>query len=171
MIPFSPPGEITFKDPKSYISTAAQGATGTSIGESMLQDDGVTIQISKNAQVSWMNVFWTCFFLFNGFYGGKSPLKNKSPLKGEDFLKFRFSKHLSMQIQGDTGGGKRYGLPTSLAQWFVVQVAYDFGDRPWLSWFVDTALLAKVATHCATLETALLGRLWSRWHGYLPALP
>eukprot|EP00434_Breviolum_minutum_P014199 symbB.v1.2.012520.t1/scaffold867.1/size156651/6 len=45
-------GEITFNDPKSYIdSTAAQGATGTSIGESMLQDDGVTIQISKKAQV------------------------------------------------------------------------------------------------------------------------
>ena len=63
------------------------------------------------------------------------------------------------QIQGDIGCGKRYGLPASLAQWFVVQVADDFGDRPWLSGSVDTALLAEVATHRATLETALLGRL------------
>ena len=85
---YFPPGEITFKDPKSYISTAAQGATGTSIGESMLQDDGVTIQISKNAQVSWI-----CFLVlfFYGFYRGKITIKQPPfKFKGE-YVWFTFS--------------------------------------------------------------------------------
>lgn len=42
-------GDVTFQDPTCYVSRAAQGASGTSIGEAMLEDDKC-IQVSEKAK-------------------------------------------------------------------------------------------------------------------------
>eukprot|EP00438_Fugacium_kawagutii_P006647 Skav203822 [mRNA] locus=scaffold505:183513:186253:- [translate_table: standard] len=45
-------GDITFQDPSCYISKAAQGSSGTSIGESMLEDDHmVSTEVGEQAKV------------------------------------------------------------------------------------------------------------------------